>query len=101
MRTKFRNRSKCSWRRTLQQGVETCRATRTNGLMQAIISVPVFEGNPGDLEFFLKRVDLIVDQLRANPQDEATNNYYFYFYSGISLDEIMEAGITYDTEWAG
>ena len=45
---------------TTTVGASTEWAVRTNGLMQAIIVVFMFEGNPCDLEFYFKGIDLIV-----------------------------------------
>lgn len=65
-------------------------------------AVPIFYGVLVDLEFFIKRIDLIsipliinhhpliIVQLSQNPLDDSTNNYVMgYFYSPSYLPDLL------------
>lgn len=55
----------------------------------------MFEGNPGDLEFFYKTYGSDCPTI-----DKATTNYILrHFYSRISLDILTDIGASCDTSW--
>lgn len=86
------------WQTAMQ--VEHFKAARVTSTMQAIAAVPVFDGKSVDVEFFIKRMDLIVKQVNLNPLDEVTNNYVLgYFYSRIAIDVLTEIGASCETAW--
>lgn len=78
---------------------ELCRAARLNSIMQAFAAVPLF-GASMDLEFFKKRMAVIVHQLQQQLMDEATNSYHLgYFYIRLPVSVVIEICASCDTPW--
>lgn len=65
-----------------------------------IVAVRMFDGESANLEFFIKRMGLITDQMVRLPFDDASANFVLgFFYCRIAMNIILELGIAVDVNW--
>ena len=83
-------------------GASACRdrETRILCVMRATAAVPLFEGNPDDLEYFVRRMDAVVDQIADSALDIPAMHYITpYFLSRIDRAVLHEVNASLDTPW--
>ena len=66
--------------------VEECKTAKAQYLMETVGSFKLFQGNPGELELFIQRMDQIYDQIAEIKFDQITNrNILGFFLSRVDV----------------
>ena len=80
--------------------VEECKTAKAQYLMETVGSIKLFQGNPGELELFMQRMDQVYDQIAEIKFDEITNrNILGFFLSRVDVAVLLEIGATFSSTW--
>ena len=80
--------------------VQQTRIQQAQYLLHQIERVQVFDGEPGELDEFLKEMDVIDEQMTVITLDDASEmGVKAYFYSRITLRVRIENGIDFTSTW--